>query len=330
MIDIPPYVCIVNEKVLEINDINNLDLIYNKENGFEFSLPKSILLSYYSGKAFDHPIEYTAEEKANLKQDTSDIFVSIISKNPIKEKLAVITAGSPGSGKTYVMRDVLAEEAAKGKIYAYIDPDDVCLKNQERTYLADLENSDKGYEAKKNAYTKWRPGSNAAAQVILANLIRNDYGFFYGMTSSSPATGIFLDFIKKRGYKIKLIHVTASDDVRCGSILERDKSFIQTTEKDVREKGLLVPQRILDTYFKFADEIQFYFRAEVQENAVLAASWVKNSDASEKVGTLTIVDVQNYENIKNNHDSFCSQLNKPELRWENTVEKQSLVKFLPL
>lgn len=316
-------------KKCDIKDVNNLDLIYEKEKGFEFSLPRSILESYYSGKAFDHKVEYTADEFTRLQQDISDIFSRIMSAQPIKNKVAVISAGSPGTGKTLLMRQVLAEQATKGHVYAYIDPDDVCLRNQLRTYLPDVNKGENDYEVRKNAYTKWRPGSNAAAQVVLANLIRDKYGFFYGMTSSSPATGKFLDFLKKQGYQIKLQHVSAPDDVRWGSILERDKTFVQTTEQDVREKGLLVPQRIQDTYLKYADEIDFYFRKSVNESAVLGATWKKNQDSLEPMGVLTVIDLQNYENIKKIHDTVCAQLNRPEIRWEETIEKSSEIQFFP-
>ena len=65
----------------------------------------------------------------------------------------------------------------------------------------------------------------------------------------------FFEFLKEQGYRIRIIHVSASDDVRWGSIQERDQSFVQTTEEDVRMKGLMVPQRITDTFLTHADEI---------------------------------------------------------------------------
>jgi hypothetical protein len=54
-----------------------------------------------------------------------------------------------------------------------------------------------------------------------------------------------------------LIHVSAPDDVRWGSIQERDKTFVQTTEQDIKEKWLLLPQRINDTFLKYADRLSF-------------------------------------------------------------------------
>src|SRR5205085_8823258 len=86
-------------------------------------------------------------------------------------------------------------------------------------------------------YNKWRPGSNAATHLILAHLIRQQYAFYFGTTASSPSTGKFLEFLKSKGYTIKLLHLTAPDDVRWASVQERDKIFVQTTEEDIRDKG---------------------------------------------------------------------------------------------
>ncbi len=130
--------------------------------------------------------------------------------------------------------------------------------------------------------------------------------------------------MKKHDYEIRLIHVTASDDVRWASIQERDKKFIQTTEKDVREKGDLLPQRINDTYLAYADSIEFYYRDGVNEQANLAATWTRRSKEQNASGTLTITDEASYRKIKNIHNAACAKLKKPELNWENTVENRSI------
>ena len=50
----------------------------------------------------------------------------------------------------------------------------------------------------------------------------------------------------------------APDDVRWACVKQRDKTFAQTTEQDVIEKGLLLPQRINDMFLAYADRIDFY------------------------------------------------------------------------
>jgi len=121
------------------SDICNLSLIYNES--YQYSLPKNILEGFLSGKAFDNPEVYTSEESVRLRSDINELYQSILATKPVKENLAIITAGAPGAGKTVKLRQDLEANASKGRNYAYICPDDVCLKNQTRTYVVDIASS---------------------------------------------------------------------------------------------------------------------------------------------------------------------------------------------
>ncbi len=292
-------------------DVCAVDSIYG--NGFEYSLPKDVLEGFLSGKAFDNCDEYTADESQRLREDIREIYQRMFSFELVKEPLAVITAGAPGAGKTTLLRRELENNNRPGRCYAYIDPDDVCLRAQARTYQADLEGGDR-----LAVYNKWRPGSNAAAHLVLANLIRENYAFYFGTTATGPATGKFLEFLKQRGYQIRLLHVTAPDDVRCESIKERDKTFVQTTEQDVRAKGDLLPQRINDTFLAYADEIEFYYREAVHADAQFAAKWVRNQEGTEALGILQIIDPFQYAQIKAIHNAVVERLERPDLQWGST------------
>jgi hypothetical protein len=114
-------------------DVCNFDLIYNP-GVYEYSLPENVLRSYLSGKAFDHPEEYTEEEAERVRGDIQDLFQNILDASPLKENVAVITAGAPGAGKAVKLH----QDRSNNRNYAYICPDDVCLKNQTRTYIAFL------------------------------------------------------------------------------------------------------------------------------------------------------------------------------------------------
>lgn len=310
---------------IDLPDVCDFDRLYDVNSGYVYSLPESLLKEYLSGKAFDHEEEYTIEELCDLKADIRDIYKEIRERDPIKNNVAVLTAGAPGAGKTTLMRQELQRKNEAGFEYAYICPDDVCLKKQKRTYVADLKDvHPMTFEALHTAYTKWRPGSNAASHLILGNLIRDQFSFYFGVTSTSPFTWIFCDFLKQQNYQLKFLHISAPDNVRWGSIKERDKEFVQTTEEDTIEKGKLLPQRIMDTYLKFADEIEFYYRDEVKENAIFAARWTKEGDGV--FGGLEIVNLNAYNKIKELHDDMCDQLERSDLLWENTVEAHSFVR----
>ncbi len=317
-------------------DVCDLNEIYCQE--FKYSLPRPVLESFLDGKAFDHKESYTAEEKECLANDIRSIYDSLnfgSSGRLGDPPLAVITAGAPGAGKTVLMLHDLQMCHRKA---AYVDPDDVSLKKMKTTYQAELRDKTAALNGKivdpeerisaerrlrQELYDKWRPASNGIHHILAAHVIRSKSDFYFGSCLSSPASAFFLRFLKEQGYRIKLLHLMAPDSVRWGSVKERDKVFVQTTEQDIVEKGFLVPQRILDTYLKFADEIEFYYRGDVKESAVLAAVWTR-----ERQPRLTVLHREAYESIKKIHNAVCEILNRSDLLWESAVEKNCSINFV--
>ena len=302
-------------------DVCDLSRIY-EPGGFCYSLPEHVLKVFFSGKAFDNKQPYSEEEQQRLRDDINEMYQEILSSDPVKGHEAVITAGAPGAGKTVCLRKDLESQA---RTWAYVDPDDFCLRAQKRTFLADLEKCDGSKEARQAIYNKWRPGSNAAMHVILANLLRDRYSLYFGTTSTGDKTGVFFKFFVDHGYTIRLIHLTAPDDVRWASIQKRDETFVQTTEEDVRQKGLLLPQRINDTFLAFAQTIEFRYRRGVEEDSQLGAVWERNPAGSKTTGTLRILSPDVYEKIKATHNAGAQALNREDLRWDLTVEKHSTI-----
>ncbi len=309
-----------------IPTVCNTNTIYEGDGGFNYSLPKGILDSYLSGKAFDHPREYSLAKRTALESDIENLFVRMMEANPTRERIAVITAGAPGAGKTILMEQDLRAQSAR---FGYIDPDAVCLKTEmQATYLKELDEAmatiekaeypseSAKLEAQKQArldlYTKWRPGSNAAAQIILANLIKEHVGLYFGTTASASGTGFLLEFLKQHGYQIRILHVTAPDAVRVASIKERDKQFVQTTDSDIVSKGVDFPQRIEDVYKKYADSIEFYYRDELDGDARLVAKWNKE--------LFTITNEAGYQAAKAVHDAVLERVGKHELKWQRALE----------
>ncbi|MBS0629287.1 MAG: AAA family ATPase [Verrucomicrobia bacterium] len=297
-------------------DICDFAQIYNDR--YQFSLPRKDLEDQLTGKAFGRTEPYTEKEFEDLCADINDLYQKILAADPVQERIAVITAGAPGAGKTILMEQILkADQERTGKHFAYTDPDAVCLKHGlKRTYQADIDSGDHSIQARKAAYNKWRPGSNASNNLNLANLIRDGYAIYFGTTATSPHTWRFFDFLtQKHGYKIRLIHISAPDEVRWNSIKLRDREFVQTTEEDTTAKGLLFPERISDTYLKYAEQIDFYYHAAVERDAIHAATWHSQGKS------LIIHDPEAYERIKALHnDMVIEKLGKPDLVWEKTVE----------
>ncbi len=318
-------------------NICDLNEIYSK---IAYTLPRETLESYLDGKAFDNKTSYSPEKRAALERDIINIF----DRQSYRAKLlhAVISNGAPGCGKTVLMCADLQKTKDSGELgFSYTDPDDVCLKGMTETYQAELQEALSSLNAQEfesqaarmaaeksvrvELYNRWRPGSNAANHIILAHLIMNQFAFYFGTTATGPQTHLFLKLLKDTGYHLRHLHLTASDEVRWGSVQERDKTFVQTTEVDIREKGKLFPQRIADTYMKYADVIEFYHRAKVDQTAVLGATWVRNGQTEN--GKLTIHNPEAYAQIKTVHDVACEALGRKDILWKDAVEKHS--EFVP-
>lgn len=304
---IPP---LSKESLLDLSNIY-------KEKGFSYSLPKSVLESWFSGKAYDNPTAYSEAKKAALQEDTWKLFQEIVSKPLAQGRNFVTTAGAPGAGKTLLLEQHLSRH---GQTSAYVCPDATCLKGS--TVYAE---GRKAGVPLPDLYTELRPWSNGAAHLLLATLLREGADVYFGSTSSGPGTSPFFKFLKEKGYTITLLHVSAPDDVRWKSIQERDKEFVQTTEEDVRKKASLVVERIQDTFLRYVDRLAFYYRPEVGGDALLAAEWIRG----EQRGTLAIYIPKAYEEIKRIHNTAARALGKSGLLWEATVENPEYTDVVP-
>ncbi len=289
-------------------DLFNMDTIYNSE--FSYSVPRSFLESWGKGLGFpDNKVEHTADEVKALRFDIIKIWDRIQSRKLAQSKEIVLTAGAPGVGKTLLERGMWENNPE----FAYICPDDVCLLEMEKTYQA-MVAIDPSPEGRRAAYNKWRAASNYAHHIITANLIRLNQSFFFGTTASGDKTYLFLDFLKKNGYSIRILYVSAPDQVRFDSIAKRDNVFIQTTDQDVLNKQLMVHERVQDTFVKYADRIDFYFRTAVDEAPKLAATWIKTDGKAH----LEVVNPAVYAEMTKLHDQVCDGMNKPQHHWANT------------
>lgn len=226
------------------------------------------------------------------------------------EKWAILTAGAPGAGKTVLFESLMPINNIRAP---YLDPDAVFLKKMmKHTYQADLEQALKAGGDEKTIrqemYDKWRPASNFLTHIWMAYFIGEGSSFYFGTTASSPQMADTFQYYRDSGRKIKLIHVSAPDDVRWESIKLRDKEFVQTTEQDIREKGDMVPKNIERVYLK-ANEIDFYWRAKADGNAIHAATWIQN-------GNLTVHDETDYQAIIDLNTSKA-----PDTAWPDALKK---------
>ncbi len=285
-------------------NINDIALIYNPT-VFEYCVPRKTVEDALQGITFrEKEPPYTQDEQERIKEDTQLIWNAVISNTRDTDtKVAIFTAGAPGSGKTTLINQL------RDRNLPYIDFDDVALRGLKSTYVAE---NDPGTIS----YTKWRPASHYATHLITANLWRLGYSFIFGTTSTSPMTKFTYKQLKTLGYRLEIIHLSAPDQVRIDSVNKRNESWVQCTPGGTIAKGKLLPERINDTFLEFADKIDFYWRGDVNEDAQHAATWIRNEG-------IHIINPSLYHQTKELHNSQVRAMNRLDLLWENSVENLS-------
>lgn len=244
---------------------------------------------------------YSEEERAEIEKDLAVVKgVCFPERLQSKEKpVYVASAGAPGSRKTTILEKFLKTEPGYSDCI-YLDPDPRSLKYMVHTYLQSLtpfisSQADSYDTVIRNAYNKWRYGSTYICASLLEEAFQNRCDVAHGTTLTGDVVPTLLSKIKEAGYEITLLLCSAEDDFRKEAIRYRNEvqRFYQSSPEDAVSKGKFFPQK-METYFKYADNMHFYWSDALDRPERLAAKWSS--------GELTILDedawnrfVQKYE-----------------------------------
>lgn len=224
--------------------------------------------------------EYSDKEVNLIKKDLSVVrsvcFENTTAKNP---PIYLATAGAPGAGKTTILERFLYSHP-EYKEAAYLDPDARSLKFMVHTYHAlsmnslIISNTDQFDKVIKNAYDKWRAGSNYIALTLIEEAFNHGYSVAHGTTSTGAHVPDLFTKLKENGYQIVLLLCSSPDDFRYDSIDYRNKviRFYQSAPEDALNKGVYFAQR-MSSYFAHADKIYFYWNENLETPEKLAAIW---------------------------------------------------------
>jgi hypothetical protein len=189
------------------------------------------------------------------------------------------TAGAPGARKTTILERFVANhpEYAQG---VYLDPDPRTLKFMVHTYYAQSLNSlvisqTQDYDLViKNAYNKWRAGSNYIVLKLFEEAVALGRSVIYGATSTGSHIPVFFSKLKDNGYQIVLLLCSCPDVVRYEAVKYRNQvvRFYQSSPEDAVAKGKLFSQR-MSAYFAYADLLYFYWSDDLFSPERLAAVW---------------------------------------------------------
>lgn len=223
---------------------------------------------------------YSEEEVKLIEKDLQVIrSVCLDDKRNVPTKFYLATAGGPGARKTTILEKFVSThpEYQEG---VYLDPDARGLKFMAHTYQARslnalvISHADSYSEVIKNAYNKWRDGSNYIVLTLLEEALAAGRSIIHGTTSTGAHVPDFFSKLKQDNYKIVLLLCLCPDNVRYEAIRYRNETvgFYQCSPEDAVAKGSLSSER-MGAYFSHADQLFFYWTDRLFGSERLAGVW---------------------------------------------------------
>lgn len=223
---------------------------------------------------------YSEEEVQLLSKDLGVVrSVCLDGKENTETRFYLATAGGPGARKTTILEKFVSiHPEYQGGVY--LDPDPRTLKFMVHTYYARslsplISSTTNNYDQViKNAYEKWRSGSNYIVLSLLEESFAAGRSIIYGTTSTGGHIPSFFAKLKENNYEIVLLLCSCSDDVRYNAVDYRNRvvRFYQSSPEDAVGKGTLFPQR-MSSYFAYADQMYFYWSDGLFTPERLAGIW---------------------------------------------------------
>ncbi len=223
---------------------------------------------------------YSDEEVQWIKKDLDVVrSVCLDGTRNTPTRFYLATAGGPGARKTTILEKFVSThpEYQEG---VYLDPDPRTLKFMVHTYYARALNplviaTTGSYDQViKNAYEKWRFGSQYIVLTLLEEAFAAGRSIIYGTTSTAAYIPDYFTKLKNEDYQIVLLLCSCPDNVRYEAVDYRNRvvRFYQSSPEDAVAKGVLFSQR-MGTYFAYADRMYFYWVDHLSAPERLVAIW---------------------------------------------------------
>lgn len=232
---------------------------------------------------------YTEEEVQLLHKDLDVVRELCLDGTKNTEtRFYLATAGGPGARKTTILEKFVSEHP-EYQAGVYLDPDPRTLKFMVHTYYARslnpliISKASSYDQVIKNAYEKWRAGSNYIVLTLLEEAFEEGRSIIYGTTSTGAHIPEYFKRLKSNNYEIVLLLCSCPDKVRYEAVDYRNREirFYQSSREDAVAKGVLFSQR-MESYFASVDQMHFYWCDSLFSPERLAGTWSK--------GTLEIYD----------------------------------------
>lgn len=229
-----------------------------------------------------HLKTYSQEEIQLIQKDLPVVrSVCLDDTHNTPSRFYLATAGGPGSRKTTILEKfVFSHPEYQGGVY--LDPDARALKFMAHTYYAKslsplmIATTNNYDQVIKNAYEKWRGGSNYITLTLMEESFALGRSIIHGTTSTGDHLPKFLTKLKENQYEVILLLCSCPDEMRYEAIDYRNQvvRFYQSSREDAVAKGTLFAKR-MQSYFTYADRLYFYWSDDLSSNERLAGTWFK-------------------------------------------------------
>lgn len=248
---------------------------------------------------------YSSAQKDLIKKDLEIIRdLSFCGKVAAQERpVYIASSGGPGACKSTILENFLQTK----ENFVYVDPDIRALKHMVYTYMQELtpykvSQAQSYKDLLVHAYNVWRPASNYIANQLINEAYEKNFNIAHGTTLTSPSIELFFKKLQQKNYKIILLLCYASSETRIKIDEHRTQAqaFFQVDPQDIVTKGAFFPQRF-PLYFKYADEIHFYWTQDLQ-------AWTKYAAIYEKKKPFVVHDEQAWKAFLNQYDNDRKEL----------------------
>lgn len=205
--------------------------------------------------------QYCAEQIDGFVNDFEQLRKQIDAAS--SDKRAIVTAGSPGSGKS-----MHCEALIKKENMAWLDFDKVALPG-----LTEFQQARKTSQKAEENYNKYRGASQAMHNCLLPYALSQGKNFALSITGTTDFFESNLSFFADKEYEVEVHHITCPNSVRVASNdLRNDAGHFQCTSEDLVSKGEAFYQKTQD-YLQLPN-IEFWYRGAADAAPTLAAAIV--------------------------------------------------------
>ena len=236
---------------------------------------------------------HTADQQQNAIKDIQAIFDNFLAADFSKAMEATLVIGPKGAGKTLFSTYAQEKHASWGSRHVYLSSDHLCQHLLKNTCL------NEPCKQPLEAWRVWKPLADHITQFLQKEALAHRCSILAEADPTDPFLSLLLKALKEHSYAVKIILLTAPEDIRRKSF----KEPLSAREDDrFYEQAQAFSLHTTSLYLEAADEVEFYLRNRLDTKPSLAATWVKSDFRLQSQGSLYVFDESLFEATCRVHD----------------------------